>query len=106
MKHVSFPVTFLAALFSLAPTSLSQKSFCSESASSIGKAIADKAESYVGSTDWAYASKVKRFGANTYKCNIFVAEMIESAGGQFLIIMNQLGILSMQKNGRIHNHHT
>ena len=44
-----------------------------------GSATANMADSYVGSTAWAYASS-RKTGRNTYKCNIFVAEFIEQAG--------------------------
>ena len=41
--------------------------------------IAKEAESKKGSELWSYASSHKT-GANTNKCNVFVAEMIEAAG--------------------------
>ena len=41
--------------------------------------IAAKAENYIGSTKWSFASK-RRTGMNTDKDYIFVAEIIEWAG--------------------------
>ncbi|KAI0222277.1 hypothetical protein LSAT2_026486 [Lamellibrachia satsuma] len=43
------------------------------------KKIAKQAKNHVGSKIWSKASKHK-LGADTNKCNIFVAEMIEKAG--------------------------
>ncbi|XP_071084242.1 uncharacterized protein [Haliotis cracherodii] len=44
-----------------------------------GSTIARTANKYIGSTKWSYASSHKT-GANTDKCNIFVAEVLEEAG--------------------------
>ncbi|XP_046578702.1 uncharacterized protein LOC124286386 [Haliotis rubra] len=38
------------------------------------------ADSYIGRTRWSYASS-HATGSNTNKCNIFVADVIEEAGG-------------------------
>ena len=60
MKNLPFPVAFLIALLCSVPALQSQKSYCSESASSTAEAIANNAESYIGSTDWAYTHQAKK----------------------------------------------
>ncbi|XP_067683472.1 uncharacterized protein [Haliotis asinina] len=46
----------------------------------IGSKIKRVADSYINSTRWSYASP-HTTGRNTNKCNIFVADVIEKAGG-------------------------
>ncbi|XP_067684765.1 uncharacterized protein [Haliotis asinina] len=46
-----------------------------------GSTIARTANKYIGSTKWSKASR-HRTGANTDKCNIFVAEVLEEAGAK------------------------
>lgn len=48
---------------------------------SISEKIAQKAESYVGSTYWSYASSCCH-GANTNKCNYFVYDVGRAAGAK------------------------
>ena len=74
MKNTLF-LLLIALVLYLAPASQP----CFLKASNSGNAIADKAEGYVDSTAWAYASN-RKTGTNTNKCNIFVAEVIEEAG--------------------------
>lgn len=48
--------------------------------------IAHIAESYNGSTDWAYAVRKGAFACNTNKCNAFVGDVTKEAGAPASVI--------------------
>ncbi len=45
-----------------------------------GNSASDKARSHLGKTDWAFAVKNGKWGKNKWKCNKFVADVLEEAG--------------------------
>jgi len=48
--------------------------------------IADTAEKYNGSPDWAFAAKTGAFACNTNKCNEFVGDVTKEAGAPVSVI--------------------
>jgi len=60
----------------------------------LSEAIAGKAKSYVGSTDWAKAPEKGSFGKDSWKCNLFVYDVLTEAGASVPLIKRKDGSLT------------
>lgn len=79
LKMKQVVLTLAVTLFCVTQASQA-RSYCSDT-SSMGRKIQQEADKHVGSSTWSFYAIRKYCKTKCNKCNMFVAEMIEDAGG-------------------------